>query len=211
MDKPATFTAAATAADPLTQFESTLAGDADRPHPPLHLWNPAERPDIGLAIERDGTWTHQGGAFTRQKLVKLFASVLRREADGRYFVVTPVEKVPVRVVDAPFMAVELEVRGDGERQKLIWRTNVDDAVIAGPDHPIRFEAEASDGAPIPYVMIRDGLEARVPRSLYYDLVDLAVVASTGDTEQFGVWSAGKFFAMANTADIPELAATDTHA
>lgn len=193
------------AASALTRLEKLLTDEADKERPPIHLWDPAARPDIGLAIQRDGTWTHEGSPFERVELVKLFASVLRREGDGRFFVVTPVEKVPVRVVDAPFMAVELQVRGSGPEQELIWRTNVDDAVIAGKEHPIRFETEQPDGGLKPYVMLRHGLEARVTRSLYYDLVNMATTKVVEGVEQIGVWSDGTFFAMADAAGLEDLA------
>lgn len=196
--------ASAQTASALTRLETMLALEDDKSRPPVHLWNPEARPDIGLAIQRDGTWTFEGSPIDRMPLVKQFASVLRREDDGRYFIVTPVEKVPIRVVDVPFLAVEMEARGDGETQELIWRTNLDDVVVAGADHPLRFEVEKPDGGLKPYVTIRGALEARVTRAVYYDLVSLAEVATIDGTAQFGVWSAGTFFAMAAADEIPDL-------
>ena len=204
-----TKTTAISDATALTRLEELLANETERSRPPIHLWDPPARPDIGLAIQRNGEWTHEGTPFKRIELVKLFATVLRRENDGRYFVVTPVEKVPVRVVDAPFVAVEMEVRGAGETQELIWRTNVDDGVVAGAHNPIRFEPEPPDGGLKPYVLIRDALEARVTRAVYYDLVNLGTTAWADGSEQFGVWSSGTFFPMANAASLADEAGLET--
>lgn len=188
----------------LGRLERMLADPSTPTRPPVHLWNPEARPDIGLAIEHDGSWTHQGDPFTRRDLAKLFASVLRRESDGAYFLVTPTEKVPVRVRDVPFLAVEMEVSGSGTGQKLVWRTNFDDVVMAGPEHPMRFEEEEESGGVKPYVTVRDGLEARITRALWYDLVELAETVEIDGIEQFGVWSDGCFFALAEAAALAEL-------
>lgn len=153
----------------------------------------AQRPvqecgDIGLAIARDGTWSYQGSPIGRIALVKLFASVLKREADGRYYLITPVEKVSIAVEDAPFLAVAMETEGSGEGQVLRFRTNLDETVSAGPGHPLRFRPEAS-GSFTPFVEIRGGLEARLVRAVYYDLVGLAVEKEG----RLGVFSGGAFF------------------
>ncbi|MGI9406295.1 MAG: DUF1285 domain-containing protein [Hyphomicrobiaceae bacterium] len=205
MNDGATTNGAFGRASPLGRLEAMLDEQAALARPPIHSWNPDARADIGLAIERDGTWTYQGGPITRLELVRLFASVLRREEDGRYFVVTPAERVPIRLADAPFLAVEMEVRGMGRMQDLIWRTNVDDVAVTGPDHAIRFEEEATGGLK-PYIMIRDGLEARVTRAVYYDLVALAETATTGGRGKFGVWSGGLFFPMADADVVAEVTA-----
>jgi hypothetical protein len=149
--------------------------------------------DIGLKIGRDGTWSYQGSAIGRKPLVKLFASVLRREGEDRYFLVTPVEKVPIEVEDAPFLAVEMSIEGGGRDQRLAFRTNLDEVVTAGPSHPLSFRSEA-DGSFTPFVLIRDGLKARIARSVYYGLV---AVSETGG--EAGVWSGGTFFAFPATA------------
>jgi hypothetical protein len=146
--------------------------------------------DIGLKIGRDGTWYYQGGPFTRKPLVKLFASVLRLEEDGNYYLVTPVEKVPIEVESLPFVAVEMRREGEGEAQALIFATNVDDVVTAGSDHPLGFQPGTLGGF-TPYVLIRGGLKARLARSVYYELAALAVEG--GVPKQFGVWSGGVFF------------------
>ena len=143
--------------------------------------------DIGLKIARDGTWFYEGTPIGRKPLVKLFASVLRREKDG-FYLVTPVEKVPIEVEGEPFMAVGMTREGEGNGQILTFRTNVDDVVAAGPSHKIGFRA-LKEGGQAPYVEVRDGLTAQLARSVYYELAELAVDAGEGT----GVWSGGAFF------------------
>jgi uncharacterized protein len=127
-------------------------------------------------------------------LVKLFASVLRREADGRYWLVTPAERGHIEVEDVPFLAVALTVEGEGRNQQLIFQTNLDEFVTAGADTPLRVET-AADGEPAPYILVRDGLEARLARPVFYDLVELGTEERVGDAIQFGVWSQGMFFRL----------------
>jgi hypothetical protein len=146
--------------------------------------------DIGLKIGRDGTWYYQGGPFTRKPLVKLFASVLRLEDDGRYYLVTPVEKVPIEVESLPFVAVEMHREGEGEKQRLIFRTNVDDLVTAGAEHRLGFQPGTLGGF-APFIVVRGGLKARIARSVYYELAALAMEG--GASRQLGVWSSGVFF------------------
>lgn len=146
--------------------------------------------DIGLKIRRDGTWYYQGGPIARKPLVKLFASVLRLEEDGRYYLVTPVEKVPIEVESLPFVAVEMSREGEGEAQALSFRSNVDDVVTAGPQHPIGFQA-GPKGDFTPFVVMRRGLKARLSRPVYYELAALAVERPEG--KEPGVWSGGAFF------------------
>jgi hypothetical protein len=143
--------------------------------------------DIGLAIARDGTWFYQGTPIGRKPLVRLFASVLRLEADGRYYLVTPAEKVEIAVEGLPFVATEMRRQGEGKDQRLIFRTNVDDEVPAGPEHRLGFEE--AEGGPIPYVEVRGGLKARLARPVYYEMAALAVEGPRGQ----GVWSGGLFF------------------
>lgn len=146
--------------------------------------------DIGLKIARDGTWYYQGGPIGRKPLVKLFASVLRLEDDGRYYLVTPVEKVSIEVEDLPFVAVEMRREGSGEAQRLNFLSNVDEVVTAGPEHPIGFQA-GPNGSFTPFVVMRRRLKARLARSVYYELAALAV---EGPRRQGpGVWSSGGFF------------------
>jgi len=143
--------------------------------------------DIGLSIARDGTWFYQGGPINRKPLVKLFASVLRREEDG-FYLVTPVEKVPIAVEGEPFIAVAITREGEGRDQRLTFRTNVDDVVAAGAEHPIGFRAEPGGGY-APFVVVRDRLTAQLARPVYYELTELAVETDEGT----GVWSGGTFF------------------
>ncbi len=151
--------------------------------------------DFDIRIARDGTWFYRGSPIGRKPLVKLFASVLRREADGEFWLVTPVERGRVTVEDAPFTAVELSVTRPGPDQVLRFRTNVDDWVEAGPEHPIRVALAPGSGEPSPYVLVRAGLEALLLRSVYYHLVELAVEAPQDETAALGVWSQGHFFPL----------------
>src|SRR5487761_986665 len=149
--------------------------------------------DLCIRIARDGTWHYHGSPIGRLPLVKLFASVLRRDADGSYWLVTPAERGRIEVEDVPFLAVELTAAGDGRSQQLIFRTNLDDIVTAGPAHPLRIET-ATSGEPRPYILVRDGIEARLARPVFYQLVDLAGEHECGGQVRFGVWSNGVFFA-----------------
>jgi len=164
--------------------------------PPVHLWNPPYCGDIGMRIAGDGTWFYAGSPIGRKPLVALFASVLRKDDDGRTYLVTPIEKVLVTVEDAPFMAVEMTVSGTGRGQELALRTNVDEWVTAGSDHPLRFGRDSRTGGPKPYILVRGRLEALFTRPLYYDVVAMAGIELVDGVEQFGIWSGGKFFAMA---------------
>jgi hypothetical protein len=159
---------------------------------------PVDCGDLEMRIARDGTWFYRGSPIGRSPLVKLFASVLRREADGRYWLVTPAERGRVEVEDVPFLAVALTVEGDGRDQQLIFRTNLDEFVTAGPDNPLRVETAAS-GEPAPYILVRDGIEARLARPVFYELVDLGTEEPIGETTQFGVWSSGTFFRLGESA------------
>jgi len=176
-------------------LEAALREAGDRRIPPVECWDPPYCGDIGLRILRDGTWLYQESAIRRPALVKLFASVLRRDADGRHYLVTPVEKVDVAVEDAPFLAVEMEVKGKGRRQTLIFRSNVDDVFALGDAHPLRLAPQSRGGGNKPYVLVRGRLEALVARSIYYDLVDLAVAERQGGKEAVGLWSGGAFFPL----------------
>jgi len=173
--------------------------------PPVHLWNPPYCGDIGMRIAGDGTWFYAGSPIGRKPLVKLFASVLRKDDDGRTYLVTPAEKVLVTVEDAPFMAVEMEASGAGRERALRLRTNVDDWLACGPEHPLRFGRDPRTGGPKPYVLVRGRLEALFTRALYYDLVAMAGVETVHGTEQFGIWSGGAFFAMAPATALEEAA------
>jgi len=173
--------------------------EADR-LPPVEKWDPPYCGDIGMRIRADGTWLYQNSPIGRKPLVKLFSRILRRDEDGRTYLVTPVEKVDVAVDDAPFLAVEMQVENSGPDQQLIFRTNVDDVVRCGPDHPLRFADEPGTGGLKPYVLVRGRLEALLTRALYYDLVELAVPAPDGDNDELGIWSGGAFFPLQAEAE-----------
>jgi uncharacterized protein len=172
-------------------LEALLKERQGKGRAPVEKWNPPYCGDIGMKIRADGVWIYGGTPIGRMPLVKLFAGVLRKDSDGKHYLVTPVEKVDVDVADAPFLAVEMEVRGSGREQTLVFRTNVDDIVEAGSEHPIRFEIEAGSEGLKPYLLVRGWLEALVTRALYYDLVELAVE----EDGRLGLWSGGAFFAM----------------
>jgi hypothetical protein len=156
--------------------------------PPVERWDPEHCGDSQMRIARDGSWFHEGSPITRQALVRLFSTILRREGDGSYVLVTPVEKLAIEVEDAPFIAVEVKSEGDGETRTLAFRLNTGDLVVAGPLHPIRLR-QGADG-PHPYVEVRRGLEALVARTVYYELAEAAL--AEGATPP-GLWSGGAFF------------------
>lgn len=153
-----------------TLFATLEAAQADKQLPPVEKWNPEREGHIDIRIARDGTWYHEGAPIRRDALVKLFSTVLRHDPDG-YCLVTPAEKLLIEVEDAPFVAVNMESRGSGADTELLFTTNVDDHVVADPDHPLRVDEEG--GEPRPYVTVRDGLEALIARPVFYRLVDLA--------------------------------------
>jgi hypothetical protein len=179
--------------------EGAAKGAVVKGPPPVHLWNPPFCGDIDMRIGADGTWYYLGTPIGRLPLVKLFASVLKRE-DGKYFLVTPVEKCGIRVDDAPFMAVEMMRAGEGGGRVLRFRTNVDDWVDCDAEHGLRFEA-AADGGLTPYLHVRRDLWAKVTRALYYDLVDLAEEKKVGSDLLFGVTSGGVFFPLAPASEV----------
>jgi hypothetical protein len=160
---------------------------------------PVELRDLDMRIAHDGTWYYRGSPINRPALVKLFASVLRREDDDSYWLVTPAERGRVVVEDAPFIAVSLEIEGGGRDQRLIFRSNLDEIVAAGPDHPLRVET-AADGTPSPYILMRPGLEARLARPVFYELADLGIEETIGGESKFGVWSEGMFFELGDPGE-----------
>jgi hypothetical protein len=179
----------------ISSLESLLKARGGKGPPPVDKWNPPYCGDIGMQIRSDGTWIYGGTPIGRLPLVKLFASVLRKDPDGKHYLVTPVEKIDVAVADAPFMAVEMEVRNPGPAQDLVFRTNVDDIVTLGPAHPLRFAVEPGSEGLKPYILVRGRLEALVTRALYYDLVELAVEGGPQRGSGLGIWSGGAFFPL----------------
>ena len=183
-------------ANRIAGLQALLQAQQGKGPAPVEKWNPPYCGEIGMQIRADGVWIYGGSPIGRMPLVKLFAGVLRKDADGKHYLVTPAEKVDVAVADAPFLAVEMEVEGSGRNQSLVFRTNVDDIVTAGPEHPIRFAVEAGSQGLKPYLLVRGRLEALVTRALYYDLVEMAVE----EGGRLGLWSGGAFFAMPGQSD-----------
>lgn len=183
-------------AESLASSVQALGGG--RAAPPVDTWNPPFCGDIDMRIARDGTWFYEGTPIGREGLVRLFASIIRRDGED-YFLVTPVEKVGITVEDAPFVAIDFEVEGDGLR----FTTNVGDSFVAGPEHPIRVVRDAQTGEPSPYVRVRRNLEALIDRKSFYRLVDLGEVAAHEGADWFGVLSGGQFFPIIPAAELPE--------
>src|SRR5215831_4167754 len=179
-------------------------GEAARRPPPVELWDPPFCGNLDMRIAADGTWYYLKTPIGRLALVKLFASVLKREGDD-YFLVTPVEKCGIEVEEAPFLAVELAVEHPTQGEQVLrFRTNVDDWVACGPDNPLRFEPEPATGGLKPFLHVRRDLWAKVTRALFYDLVELGEEREVGGTRMFGVASAGEFFPMAPADSIAGL-------
>jgi hypothetical protein len=168
--------------------------------PPVHLWNPPFCGDLDMEIRRDGTWFYEGTPIGRPQLVKLFSSILRKDG-ADYFLVTPVEKVGIRVEDAPFVAVDAEITGESEGQNITFTTHVGDTVTAGPAAPIRVERDAATGEPSPYVLVRANLEALIDRKTFYRLVEAGVHHEVGGQSWFGLWSGGTFFPVIPSAEL----------
>ncbi|MGI3186212.1 DUF1285 domain-containing protein [Nioella aestuarii] len=186
-------------ATPDSLIAAAKAAQKDGKYPPVHLWNPDFCGDLDMEIRRDGTWFYLGTPIGRFPLVKLFASILKLE-DGKYFLVTPVEKVGIRVVDAPFVAVDMDAAGTGRDQVMTFTTNVEDVVIAGPENPIRVVRDES-GEPSPYIHVRAGLEALIDRKTFYRMIDLGEAHKVDGIEMFGVWSSGQFFPIIPVAEL----------
>ncbi|MEM1100034.1 MAG: DUF1285 domain-containing protein [Pseudomonadota bacterium] len=185
---------------------SAQAARKKKGHPPVHDWNPPFCGDLDMEIRRDGTWFYMGTPIGRPGLVKLFSSILRKDGED-YFLVTPVEKVGIRVEDAPFVAQDFSVEGEGEAQVLTFVTHVEDEAVAGPAHPIRVERDPDTGEPAPYVLMRANLEALIDRKSFYRLVDLGAEHDGW----FGVWSSGTFFPIIPAEDLREATADEPDA
>lgn len=166
----------------------------DRALPPVERWDPPYCGELDLVIKRDGTWIHEGTPIGRARLVRLFSTVLKRE-DDRHYLVTPVEKLGIRVEDAPFLAVLMRAKGEGAERRLVFTTNVGDEVAAGPAHRIECRPDPETGRSAPYLEVRAGLQAKIARAVYYDLVALGETRETGGAKQFGVVSEGVFFPL----------------
>jgi len=165
--------------------------------PPVDQWNPEYCGDIGMEIKRDGTWYYMGTPIGRKRIVKLFSRILRKEDDNTYVLVTPVEKVLIKVEDAPFIATFVEILGKGKELNLKFHTNVDDIIVASKDYPIRVDINKITNEPSPYVLIRRNLEAKISRSVFYELIELAEHLDN----KFGIWSSGSFFPFSDSRDV----------
>ncbi len=169
------------------------AAAKERGLPPVHRWNPPFCGDLDMRIARDGTWFYQGSPIERPELVRLFSTILRKDGDG-YYLVTPAEKVGISVEDAPFVAVDFEVEGEGDGQLLTFFTNVGDRVPAGPGNAIRMSRDGT-----PYITVRDGLEARIDRKSFYRLAEIGAHRDGA----FGLWSGTSFFPLISSEEMPE--------
>ncbi len=188
----------------LDSITGAVSRAAAKGPPPVERWNPPFCGDLDMRIATDGTWFYLKTPIGRPPLVKLFASVLKREGD-KYFLVTPVEKCGIQVEDAPFIAVELKIEQQTSGRILHFRTNVDDWVACGPEHPLRFEPEPGTGGLKPYLHVRRDLWAKVTRALFFDLVELGEEQDVAGRMMFGVVSMGTFFAMAGAEQVRDFA------
>jgi uncharacterized protein len=188
---------------------SALIGRATRAGkglPPVERWNPESCGDIDMEIRADGTWFYLGTPIGRMPLVQLFSTILRKDGDGRTYLVTPVEKVGIRVADAPFIAVEMNVSGEGRNQAITFRTNVGDVVEAGPGHPLRFVDEAETGGLKPYLLVRGRLEALVARAVMYELVEHGEEVEIDGRTMFAVRSKGEVYPIMPASELRRLSA-----
>lgn len=172
-----------------------LAGQVSEAGPPVDQWDPPDRGDLAMRISRDGQWHYEGKTMTRQSLVKLFSSILRRELSGDYYLVTPVEKFRIQVDDVPFVAHTLQVQDPGPDQQLWLTTSSDEQLALGPDHALTLQPDPDNAEPALYVRVRRNLLARVERNAFYHLVDIAQEREQGGEQLLGVTSGGQFFSL----------------
>jgi len=180
--------------EPMRNLAEIMARLQDKKLPPVDKWNPDFCGDIDMRIARDGTWYYMGSPIGRKRMVKLFSTVIRRD-DDEYFLVTPVEKLGIKVDDAPFVAVEADIHDPGPDQGIVFRTNVDDEVIAGSDNPIRVEIDPETAEPSPYVLVRKNLWALIARPVFYQLVDAGEERVMDGRTVLGIASRGRFFVI----------------
>lgn len=162
---------------------------------PVENWHPENCGEMDMVIKADGTWWHEGSRITRKGLVNLFASILRKDEDGETYLVTPVEKIQITVERGHFIAVRVDIEGEGEGQRVFFTTNLEDVVEAGEAHPIRVETDPKTLEPSPFVTVRGRLEAALNRPVFYELVEHAVERNTQDGKQLGIWAGGIFFPL----------------
>jgi len=180
------------------------AGGQNKGLPPVDRWNPPFCGDIDMEIRADGTWFYMGTPIGRQPLVRLFSTVLRKDEDGKTYLVTPVEKVGIRIADAPFVAVEMNMTQREGKQVLTFRTNVGDVVEAGREHALRFVIHGENRELKPYLHVRGRLEALVSRAVMYDLVELGETETIDRVEMFAVRSGGAVFAVMPVQELEAL-------
>lgn len=183
--------------DPKRLEEQVRAAAEGDSLPPVEKWDPELSGNIDIRIARDGTWYHEGEPIQREAIVRLFSTILRREGDSEYYLVTPVEKWRIQVEDTPLLAHTLEVAGEGEQQVLAVTTNVGERLLVGREHPLEVGSYQADGSPRPVIHVRRGLEARLVTAAYYELADLLVERPSGNSSVLGVWSNGEFFPVGN--------------
>jgi uncharacterized protein len=181
------------------------SGSKNRGLPPVERWSPPFCGDLDMEIRADGTWFYMGTPIGRAPLVRLFSTVLRKDEDGKTYLVTPVEKVGIRVVDAPFLAVEMQVDERDGLPLITFRTNVGDVVEAGADHPLRFETAGEDRQLKPYLLVRGRLEALIARPVMYELVERGEVVAIDGVDMFAVRSGGAVFPIMPAAELERLA------
>jgi len=177
-------------ADLMNALEDTEDGQR-----PVDKWNPDYCGEMDMIIKADGSWWHEGSRITRRGLVDLFASILRKDEDGETYLVTPVEKIKIKVERGHFVAVRVDVEGEGEAQRVFFTTNLDDVIEAGEETPIRVETDSKTLEPSPFVTVRGRLEASLNRPVFYELVENAIERDTPDGRQLGIWAGGQFFPL----------------
>lgn len=159
---------------------------------PVDKWNPEYCGEMDMLIKADGSWWHEGTRITREPLVKLFASILRKDEDGETYLVTPAEKIQIKIEAAHFTAIRVDVEGSGENQRVFFTTNMGEIIEAGPDRPIRVETDEQSGEPRPFVSVRGRLEALMTRPVFYELVEHGVEKTGGE---LGIYASGAYFSL----------------
>ena len=177
-------------ADLMKALEDTEDGQR-----PVEKWNPDYCGEMDMLIKSDGSWWHEGSRITRRSLVDLFASILRKDEDGETYLVTPVEKIKIEVERGHFVAVRVDVEGEGEAQRVFFTTNLDEVIEAGEENPICVETDSVTLEPSPFVTVRGRLEASLNRPVFYELVENAVERNTDEGQQLGIWAGGQFFPL----------------
>ncbi|NNE57637.1 MAG: DUF1285 domain-containing protein [Hellea sp.] len=181
-------------ADLIKAAKSQGDGSGERP---VEKWNPEYCGEMDMVIKADGSWWHDGTRITRQPLVKLFASILRKDEDGETYLVTPVEKIKIEVERSHFIAIRVDVEGQGEDQRVFFTTNMDEIIEAGPERPIRVEIDPETQEPSPFVRVRGRLEAILARPVFYELVEHAVRCEQNDRSELGIYAGGTYFPLGN--------------